>query len=234
MTELVRFPHTPHLVWLGRGKPRGDKVLDADDVRAMLSGDVVVEEKVDGANLGLSVGSGGILVAQHRGAHLDLGDLHGQWKPLRRRLALRTETLVHGLGPDRILFGEWCYAVHSIRYTRLPDWFLAFDVYDRVRGAFWSVARRNELAARLGLAIVPQIAHGRFDVEGLKRLLGSSRFTDGPAEGLYIRREEGGWLVARAKLVRAEFVDGIDEHWSRRRLESNRVGCGSPVRGTAG
>ena len=30
-----------------------------------------------------------------------------------------------------ILFGEWCYAQHSIFYDRLPDWFLGFDIYDK-------------------------------------------------------------------------------------------------------
>jgi len=223
VTAFFRFPHTPHVAWLAAGRPRDDKVLAPREVRALLAGEVIVEEKVDGTNLGFSTDEHGGLRAQNRGTYLDLEAPHGQWKPLKRWLATRRHTLAEALGPNLILFGEWCYAVHSVRYTRLPDWYLAFDIYDRVKEEFWSAERRNELAGRLGVAVVPELGRGRFDVDALKRLLGSSRLADGPAEGLYVRREEEGRLIARAKLVRAEFVQAIDEHWSKRRLEANQI-----------
>jgi len=122
-----------------------------------------------------------------------------------------------------MLFGEWCYAVHSVRYTRLPDWFLTFDVYDRVSGQFWSVARRDALASTLGLAVVPRLGAGRFDLPQLEALLGNSRLADGPAEGLYVRRDVGEHLVAGAKLVRGEFVQAIDQHWSKKALVPNAL-----------
>ena len=223
MTEFFRFPHTPHLAWLGTGVPRDDKVLTPTQVCELLSGSVVVEEKVDGANLGFSVDEDGRLRAQNRGAYLDLDDPKGQWKPLRRWLSVRQHALVELLTPDLMVFGEWCYAVHSVRYTGLPDWFLVFDVHDRALGEFWSVERRDELARRLGLDVVPEVGRGRFTVEGVKALLGRSALGDTAAEGLYVRREEGGHLLQRAKLVRAEFVQAIDEHWSKRPLTANQL-----------
>jgi hypothetical protein len=226
MNSFFRFPHTPHVAWLGPGKPRDDKVLSPREVSELLAGEVVVEEKIDGANLGFSVGEDGTLRAQNRGSYVDLDAPKGQWKPLKRWLSTRRHALVDALGQHLMLFGEWCYAVHSIRYLRLPDWFLAFDVYDRATGEFWSVDRRNALAASLDLVTVPELSRGRHTLESLERLLGASRLTDGPAEGLYVRREAGGVLKARAKLVRAEFVQAIDEHWSRRPLEENRLAPG--------
>jgi hypothetical protein len=223
MTDFFRFPHTPHLAWLAPGKPRDDKVLSPYEVRDLLAGEVIVEEKVDGANLGLSVDDHGALRAQNRGTYLNLDAPQGQWRPLRRWLAPRRDALTEALFPDLMLFGEWCYAVHSVHYTKLPDWFLAFDVYDRAASAFWSVDRRNELAERLGLAVVPELGRGRFDLERLVRLLGASRLTNGPAEGLYVRCEARGHLARRAKLVRAEFVQAIEEHWSRRGLVPNQL-----------
>jgi ATP-dependent RNA circularization protein (DNA/RNA ligase family) len=223
MTAFFRFPHTPHIAWLGDGQPRGDKVLAPEEVRELLSHEVLVEEKVDGANLGFSVDEHGTLRAQNRGTYLSLQSGHGQWKPLRRWLAPRADALAEALFPDLMLFGEWCYAVHHVRYTRLPDWFLAFDVYDRARGEFWSADRRNELVSTLRLTAVPELASSRFDVAELRALLGSSRLTDGPAEGLYVRRDAKGQLVSRAKLVRREFVQAIDEHWSKKALETNAL-----------
>ena len=223
MTEFFRFPHTPHVTWLGAGRPRDDKVLAPEDASDLLSGDVIVEEKVDGANLGFSTDAQGELRAQNRGTYLDVDAPHGQWKPLKRWLATRRQALTDALGPDNVLFGEWCYAMHSVRYTRLPDWFLVFDVYDRAKAEFWDVERRNELAALTSVEVVPELGRGRFDVEALKRLLGSSRLAEGPAEGLYVRREAGGRLIQRAKLVRAEFVQAIDQHWSKRPLVVNQL-----------
>jgi hypothetical protein len=51
MTEFFRFPHTHHLIWLGEGEPRGDKVLLAHEVEDMLQHVLIIEEKLDGANL---------------------------------------------------------------------------------------------------------------------------------------------------------------------------------------
>lgn len=223
MTDFFRFPHTPHLTWLGEGQPRGDKVLCPREAEELLAHELLVEEKVDGANVGLSVDEQGRVRAQSRGSYLERGRGHAQFKPLFRWLQPREAELAEALSAGLMLFGEWCYAVHSVRYTRLPDWLLVFDVYDRARGAFWSAARRDELAAKLGLATVPRLGAGRFSLAELRALLGSSQLTERTPEGLYVRRDVDGELVARAKLVRAEFVQAIDEHWSRRTLEINAL-----------
>ncbi len=189
----------------------------------LLAGEVTVEEKVDGANLGFSVDEAGTLRGQNRGSCVDLEAPAGQWKPLEAWLSPHRRALAEALADGLILFGEWCFAVHSVRYDRLPDWFLAFDVYDRARGEFWSVERRDALAQRLGLVIVPTLGRGRFELGALQRLLARSALTDGPPEGLYVRQEQHGRLERRAKPVRAEFVQAIEEHWSKRPIEANRL-----------
>lgn len=220
---FVRFPHTPHLAWLGEGRPRDDKVLTPAEARALLRHEVTVEEKVDGANVGFSVDDEGTVRVQSRGAYVQREACHPQFKPLFHWLGPRRQVLGAELAQHLILFGEWCYAVHSVRYTRLPDWLLIFDVFDRRAGSFWSVPRRDALAKELDLAVVPRVAVGRFDLNALIRLLGESKLGPGPSEGLYVRRDEGDWLAARAKLVRAEFVQNIGIHWSRRPLRTNKL-----------
>ncbi len=223
MTDFFRYPRTPHLAWLGDGQPRGDKVLPAHDAEAMLSGEVVVEEKIDGANLGLSVSEDGELRAQNRGSYLAPGRAHPQFRPLWSWLAPRESALVDALWPDLVLFGEWCYAVHSVRYDRLPDWFLGFDVYDRASGRFWDTARRNDLLATLDLSSVPRLAAGRFTLDDLVALFGPSRLGSVPMEGVVVRREADGWTTARAKLVRPAFIQHIDTHWAKGPLQRNRL-----------
>ena len=219
--DFFRFPHTPHLAWLGKERPRADKVLSPDEVQEVLTHDLTVEEKVDGANVGFSVDEQGVLCVQNRGNFIARETCHPQFKPLFRWLEPRRDALADALFPDLMLFGEWCWVVHSVRYTKLPDWFLAFDVYDRSKGEFWSAVRRDVLTHRLGLELVPKLGEGRFNLEQLQQLLSSSRLSDASAEGLYIRWDEPDRLVARAKLVRPEFVQSIEEHWTKRALQTN-------------
>jgi len=226
VTDLVRFPRTPHLAWLGKGTPREDKVLSTAERSAFLSGELVVEEKVDGANVGIAASDEGGLLAWNRGTLLHRGQCHPQFGPLFRWMAEREAALLRVLRLDLALFGEWCYAVHSVRYTRLPDWLLVFDVYDFGRERFWSTSRRNALAAELGCSTVPELARGRCDLPALRALFSTSRLGEAPAEGLYLRRETDEWLVERAKLLRPEFIEGIEEHWRKRPMETNRLATG--------
>lgn len=224
MSTFFRFPHTPHLAWLGEGSPRDDKVLPKSEVTDLLKDKVIVEEKLDGANLGISVDSRGFIRVQNRGQYLE-APFSGQFARLSSWLPAREETMTSVLGPNLILFGEWCSARHSLDYLTLPDWFLAFDVYDRILGRFWSSARRNELVARLSLPVVPAVFAGKTSMQELKTLLlhSNSRFREGPLEGLVIRKENSEWLEGRAKLVHPNFTQAINEHWSRRGLEWNQL-----------
>lgn len=224
MNDFFRFPHTPHLAWLGESAPRDDKVLSPSEVMALLRGEVVVEEKLDGANVGLSLAPDGSLRAQNRGQYL--AEPHaGQFARFPAWLAQHSEGLHAVLTPNLILFGEWCAARHSLDYAALPDWFLLFDVYDRAEGRFWSSTRRNDLAQAAGLVTVPQLLQGKTTSAALKQLATTkpSHYRLGPLEGVVIRRDSTDWCEARAKLVRSDFTQAIDTHWRRRALVWNRI-----------
>lgn len=219
--SFVKFPRTPHLVWLGKSPPRGDKLMPASETDEWLRRPMSAEEKVDGANLGLSLGTGR-LRAQSRGHYLDPRTA-GQWKPLWRWLALREDRLRASLAPSIIAFGEWCYAEHSVLYDSLPDWFLLFDIYDRRERRFWSRLRRDEWASDAGLRTVPLIATGVLGLPALRKLLGPSHLGSAPAEGIYVRWDDGDWLAKRAKVVRPRWVMVSDDHWSSDALKTNRL-----------
>jgi ATP-dependent RNA circularization protein (DNA/RNA ligase family) len=224
VTEFFRYPHTPHIAWLAEGHPRDDKVLSPTEATLFLAGEVVVEEKLDGANLGFSIGPGGGLRAQNRGQYL-LAPFTGQFARLDAWLTVHQDRLFDMLTESLIVFGEWCAARHSLDYDRLPDWWLMFDVYDREAKQFWSTQRRDQLASAMLVAEVPCLHQGRI---GLAQLQGwvtgqASSFREGPVEGLVVRREDSLWLQQRAKLVRPGFTQGIDQHWRERPLAWNRV-----------
>ena len=223
-SNFYKFPRTPHLWWPLDRAPKDDRVLDSASAREFLSGKVVVEEKVDGANLGLSVDEDGAISIQNRGSLVERG-AHPQFQPMWSWIAQRNSTLVAALRNSRILFGEWLFAVHSVQYDRLPDWFLGFDIYDRHESKFWSTHRRDALFEHTRVSPVPRLFAGRVSLRDLQVMLDSqqSRVGAGPVEGLYVRRESSEWLEGRAKIVRPEFLMAIEEHWSARPLERNRL-----------
>lgn len=224
MTEFFRFPHTPHIAWLASGKPRDDKVLSPTEASEFLADEVVVEEKLDGANLGFSVSADGQLHAQNRGQYLQ-APFHGQFAKLKPWLSIHEERMFDALGTNLMAFGEWCAARHSLDYISLPDWWLLFDIYDRSEGRFWSTVRRNAWAKTNGFLTVPLLHSGKTTLIQLKNdlLNHPSCFRSDYLEGLVIRKEDPSWLQYRAKLVRADFTQVMDSHWRSRPLEWNQL-----------
>lgn len=221
---FFKFPHTPHLMWMGGEAPRNDKVLSRTEVDSLLDSEVIVEEKVDGANLGLSAETSGVLRLQNRGSVL-IPPYSGQFARLPSWLAKHSDALSTALTPSLIAFGEWCAAKHSILYDRLPDWWLLFDLYDVSQQRFLPTAAREEFSKKNGLAKVAEVFRGRVTTGDLTTLLldSLSHYRSGPIEGLIIRREDAAGVITRAKLVRPDFTQSIQHHWKKRHLEWNRM-----------
>jgi ATP-dependent RNA circularization protein (DNA/RNA ligase family) len=221
MDAFFKFPSTPHLVVDGVDV-REDKVMSSVEAEAFLCHPLVVEEKVDGSNLGISFDANGDIRLQNRGNILH-EPFTGQWKKLDSWLRTKSDILFDILTDRYILFGEWCYAKHSVSYSKLPDWFLGFDVLDKLCGRFLSTGRRNLILNNVCVSSVPHIARGVFTLLELKEMLAHSALGDQLAEGLYLRHEDENWLLVRSKLVRPGFTTSIQLHWSKVSLISNKI-----------
>lgn len=190
--------------------------------------ELIVEEKVDGANLGISIDSSHNILFQNR-SHYVHRLSHAQFSGLERWKEDHQAALHARLQRNRhILFGEWCAAKHSLDYSQLPNLFLAFDVYDRQEERFFSRAELHRFLRGSGIPVVPVIAQKTFaSVQELVPLLDTvSRFRSGGGfvEGIYIRAEGGsGEAVRRCKIVRADFIQGITKHWMGMQMVKNNV-----------
>lgn len=230
---IHKFPRTRHLFNIGSAS-RDDLILSSSDAQAFLqasdsSTTIVVEEKVDGANLGISFDSSGAFKVQNR-SHYVNSKSHAQFKKLGKWLDDHYEGLSAVLDstnsqPGRwIIYGEWLFAKHSIHYTTLPDLFLAFDLFDIETGTFLS---REALSERLRGTNIHQVARLEVEKPDEQSLLDlvrtqKSSFYDGVIEGVYLRRQRDGKTIDRAKIVRSDFIAG-DEHWNRRGVVPNTV-----------
>jgi hypothetical protein len=230
--EFTKFPRTPHL--FGSKGTDDDKHLNqADSQRFLEDESLIVEEKVDGTNVGIHFTAAGQLVLQCRG-HLITEGMHPQYDLFKQWAAVQRPLLEERLADQYILFGEWVYAKHSIHYRALSHYFLEFDIFDKQAGEFISLERRMKMIDDSSLQTVPVVHTGAIDRTGLLKLIGPSAFDsqfDNPLigrmdhlmEGLYLRTEANGVVTGRAKCVRPEFVEKVKQstHWQQQALVPN-------------
>lgn len=224
---IYKFPRTPHLINLGAATP--DDLLTDTSVASMSSqGNTVITEKVDGANMGFSLSSDRSQVIIQNRSHYVNSSTHEQFKKLGLWVERHLEDLYKVLDRDPyfaeryILFGEWMFATHSIPYTRLPDRFLAYDLYDRTTRTWADRKTLSVLLAPTSIQLVPIIHEGAMPSDSELRAMVQipSGFWDGRIEGVYVKIERDGRVVLRGKVVRADFIAG-NEHWTKGNLRVN-------------
>jgi hypothetical protein len=234
MLPMLKYPRTFHLA--GSRLQPGDDGMGDVPLSTIAGRHVVIEEKIDGANAGLSFDDAGRLYLQSRGHYLTGGPREKHFTLFKQWANAHAADLFDLLGSRYVVYGEWLYARHTVYYDLLPHYFLEFDVLDRVSGDFLSTERRRQLLECLPIVSVPVLRDGTVAAdEDLNELVGPSLYK-GPewrerlrqtclergidpeqalretdpsdlAEGLYLKVEEEGRVVERYKFVRASFLN---------------------------
>ena len=192
------FPRIPHIGSESKAA-RGDKVADAETRRSLLTEPVIVEEKVDGANVSIRFQGPDLVIGTRGGTDtIDRGGV----KPRVRAWAWRNHDALRALlAPDEVLYGEWMGTRMGVDYAALPDDLLVLDLWHPRRG-FTTVDDRSQRCAEVGLSIPPRVFQGRLgSISALMALHGPSPLGTASPEGLVIRLERGGRLVTIAKWV---------------------------------
>jgi atypical dual specificity phosphatase len=222
--KIIKFPRTKHLANLG-AMARDDLQMEKTDIETMLKSELTVEEKVDGANLGFRLDSDGKILVQNR-SHYVTSSYHPQFKKLDQWVESKRSDLMGILSRGNyIIYGEWLYSKHSINYTKLPDYFIMFDLYDIDSGSFFSRDYVEKLLSNTSITLVPLIYRGKATLDKLKSLVQTeSKFYPGVVEGVYIRCFEPNTnkLKLRGKIVRSDFICG-DEHWTKGKITLNTI-----------
>ena len=234
--SIYKYPKTYHLE--GSGMPKSKKAKDKIPFKAIASRHLVVEEKMDGANVAISFNDAGELLLQSRGHYL-IGDERTKHFSLFKQWAYNSiEELYLVLGDRYILYGEWLYAKHTIFYNNLDSYFLEYDVLDRETEEFLDTLSRHRLLQDLAVASVPVLYSGiPNNYQEITSLVGQSKFittrhietlkticqqknlnlkltlqqtdTTTLMEGLYIKVEENGIVCDRYKYIRKDFITTI-------------------------
>ncbi|GLS18931.1 DNA ligase III [Labrys miyagiensis] len=234
--SFIKYPRTPHLV--GSRLQPGDDTSGQVRLDQIAGGHLVFEEKIDGANAAISFDNAGRLTLQSRGHVLAGGAREAQFNLFKAWAQTHEAAFRIALGQRFVMFGEWCFAKHTVFYDRLPHYFHEFDIYDREREIFLSTPRRHALLAGLPVVSVPVVHEGTLPkLTSLRSLIGPSLYKSAGwrqrlrevaagegmeverivretedsdlAEGLYLKHEDEESVIGRYKFVRADFHQAI-------------------------
>lgn len=237
MEQIFKYPRTRHLE--GSREQAGDENLKCVAFDTLRGKYLVLEEKVDGANCGISFGMDGTMFLQSRGHFLNGGYGERQFDLFKLWAGTFRAPLFRLLGSRYIMYGEWLYAKHTVFYDRLPHYFMEFDLFDKEEGKFFSTKKRRDFLKKAPfIHSVRVLAEGHFAYrEEITRWIGPSHFisqepetsflhqckkggvnaetalrqTDltGTMEGIYIKVEAGDYVTDRLKFVRGSFLSTI-------------------------
>lgn len=153
-----------------------------------------VEEKIDGANIGLRYDpSTDMLVGQSRKRFVDekedLRGFYGFVQSLNANAAFKEnfKTLV---GPDKVLFGEWLVK-HSVPYPEDKyNKAYFYDVFDLATGGYMYQAAAYEIFKQLNLLTAPVFYIGEFQSwDFVKQWVGKTMLGGEYGEGIVIKNQ---------------------------------------------
>lgn len=243
--QIVKYPRTRHLE--GSTLQAGDAGSDQTSIKDLLAAhegcSFIIEEKLDGANSGISFDGNLDLNVQSRGHVLTGGAREAQFDLLKQWASLYESTLLERLEDRYIMYGEWCFARHTTFYDALPHYFHEFDIWDRQQDKFLSTPARHALLDGSPVISVPVVKEGwPKSRKDLAAAVGVSAYrtpdwrdslaeaaeragvdpaaalAEGGdsdlAEGLYVKIEKDDRVVDRLKWVRPGFLQTILESGS--------------------
>jgi len=213
-----KYNRTFHLPW-SKGASNDDKI--SNNISYLLNVPIVITEKIDGSNTSLE--KEGCFARTHSGP-----PTHDSFNGLKALHASIKHLIPEGIQ----LFGEWCFAKHSILYNALPGYFLLFNVRDLNNYPYWESWEMVELfAEQFNIPTVPVLFNGIINSENeLKELTESFMIEPskcgGIREGIVVRvansflDEEFSTHVA--KMVRANHVQ-TSTHWREQEIIRNKL-----------
>jgi hypothetical protein len=211
----------PHLI--GGRRIGDDIVLPEAGVADLLGAEVVVEEKLDGANVALWPGDAGGIVCSLRSGPGAM-DRAGQLGPLRAWAAAHDHVLRTALESWSALYAEWLLVSHTVAYDRLPSYLVVLDLW-RAPDGFAGPDERDRTCRAAGLTTPPELWRGVPGTVGaVEALVGPSRWGGSEMEGMVVRRRGPG--APRMAKLRGPAFDRIDDRMWQAGRPRNRLAEG--------
>jgi atypical dual specificity phosphatase len=222
---LPAFPRTLHLPYKPNAS-KDDVVAEEADAKVVFEQTVHVEEKIDGASVGMMLYDDHPII-RNRDYIMRKGYVKDT--PAKKQFASvwnwwydhkECFEKLHGFA----VYGEWMKAQHGIHYTRLPDWFIAYDLFDHRIAQFLAPKTARRLLQEAGFT-VPEVRFvGKIeDYNQFEEMANMpATWAEGKAEGVYVKVDNAEVVTHRFKMVRQDFIRG--QFWDGKTLLKNSLG----------
>lgn len=212
-----KYNRTYHLPF-SPGATSDDKV--SNDINNLINRDIIITEKMDGGNASLE--ANGLFARTHASI-----PTHPSFDELKAFHA----GIKYKIPADYQLFGENCFAKHSIQYSALPGYFLLFNVRNTTSNVWLSWEEVELWADEIGVPTVPVLFKGSIknssELEDVvSNLVKEPSACGGDREGIVVRVAEqffdSDFYRCVAKWVRKDHVT-TDQHWSQQEIIRNKL-----------
>jgi len=166
------------------------RILGDLENKGILEGDIIIEEKMDGANFRFMFRDDRIIWGSRSRSIGDSNqDIGGSWRLCVELIKSKVKPRQLGEFKGLLFFGE-CMVAHSMAYDweRIPR-YLGYDIYDIKGENFLDYATKYAIFQELGLEMVPLVAshdeNHKVSQEDL--VIPQSEYVDAQAEGIVIK-----------------------------------------------
>ena len=220
MAALKKYRRIYRICPKGMDIPPKKKCLSDNDIKILLDGDIVVEEKIDGGIVGISwdhYNYRHMAIGKHN--PISTNENSKRFYGFNKWVYDNYEK-VQKIPQGWTIFGKWMRSSHNIFYDLLPDYFMAFDIWDGYR--YIDFDNKEKLLELIGFKMISTIYIGR--VKGVKDIIGTVKKSQYSSfenmEGVVVKNYKKGLM---GKFVTREFDDRMDEHWLEKPLIENRL-----------
>lgn len=217
---FVKYPKT-YRILVPQINIKGKHYLSKDEVKKLLVGNVIILEKLDGANTGI-VRHKDTFKLQKRGSLVDDSE-HYQFQFFKAWAYSNYDKIIK-IPEKTILYGELMICKHTIFYNNLPDFFIPFAWYNVKTEQYYTYDETKELCDSIGFSMAPLLYKGHIDKESLFDIIPNvSNFGDEKAEGIVVWNYKNN---IRGKVVREEFQKSMNRsgHWRNKKIILNKLG----------
>lgn len=217
--DSPKYNRTYHVPW-SPGAINDDKI--SPNLGHLIGTDIVITEKMDGSNTSLE--TAGCYARTHIGTptHPSFDGLKALHATVKTKIPEGTQ-----------LFGEWCWAKHSISYSELPGYFMLFNVrtLNPIMPSWASWEEVEMWAEDISVPTVPVLFKGKVSsAKELEELINSLMIQPsvcgGIREGVVARIQqafsENNFSASVMKCVRANHVQ-TSEHWKNQEIIRNKL-----------
>jgi len=175
MKQIFKYPRTQHI--FGSKLQKGDEDLVNVPFEQISGRNIIVEEKVDGANSGISLVDDELML-QSRGHYLTGGYRERHFDLLKTWANNWSYQFKELLGERYVMYSEWLYAKHTVYYDSLPHYNMEFDIFDIQKEVFLDTPSRQKMLKNYPfIHSVKVLFEGKIDnVEQLHDMVKQSHF----------------------------------------------------------